>query len=75
MFRNAVGVFPSHTGLNLNLLQAVVAEVKEGGDKKPLESVCRKALLRVSHISPQDSNYARYEYLRKQIDEIFPQSG
>lgn len=75
VFRNAVGVFPSHTGLNLNLLQAVVAEVKEGGDKKPLESVCRKALMRVSHINPADANYARYEYLRKQIDEIFPQSG
>ena len=75
VFRNAVGVFPSHLGLNLNLLQAVVAEVKEGGDKKSFESVCRKALLRVSNIDKQDAQYARYDYLRKQIDEIFPQSG
>jgi len=74
VFRNAVGVFPGHLGLNLNLIQAVVAEIKEGGDKKPYESVCRKALQRVSSIDPQDSQYARYDYLRKQIDEIFPQS-
>lgn len=75
VFRNAVGVFPGHLGLNLNLLQAVVAEVKEGGDKKAFESVCRKALIRVSNIDQQDPQYARYQYLRKQIDEIFPQSG
>jgi CheY-like chemotaxis protein len=74
VFRNAVGVFPSHLGLNLNLIQAAVAEIKEGGDKKGLESVCRKALHRVSGIDKQDSQYARYDYLRKQIDEIFPQS-
>jgi CheY-like chemotaxis protein/Tfp pilus assembly protein PilF len=74
VFRNAVGVFPSHLGLNLNLIQAVVAQVKEGGDKKGLESVCRKALQRVSSIDKQDAQFARYDYLRKQIDEIFPQS-
>jgi CheY-like chemotaxis protein len=74
VFRNAVGVFPSHLGLNLNLIQAVVAQVKEGGDKKALESVCRKALQRVSSIDRQDAQFARYDYLRKQIDEIFPQS-
>ena len=74
VFRNAVGVFPGHLGLNLNLIQAVVAEIKEGGDKKLYESICRKALQRVSSIDLQDSQYARYEYLRKQIDDIFPQS-
>lgn len=74
VFRNAVGVFPSHLGLNLNLIQAVVAQIKEGGDKKGLESVCRKALQRVSSIDKQDAQFARYDYLRKQIDEIFPQS-
>jgi CheY-like chemotaxis protein len=74
VFRNAVGVFPSHLGLNLNLIQAVVAQIKEGGDKKGLESVCRKALQRVSSIDRHDTQFARYDYLRKQIDEIFPQS-
>jgi CheY-like chemotaxis protein/Tfp pilus assembly protein PilF len=74
VFRNAVGVFPSHLGLNLNLIQAVVAEIKEGGDKKLYESISRKALQRVSSIDRQDAQYARYEYLRKQIDDIFPQS-
>lgn len=74
VFRNAVGVFPGHLGLNLNLIQAIVAEVKEGGDKKLYESVSRKALQRVSSIDLQDAQYARYQYLRKQIDEIFPQS-
>ena len=74
VFRNAVGVFPGHLGLNLNLIQAVVAQIKEGGDKKGLESVCRKALQRVSSIDKQDAQFARYDYLRKQLDEIFPQS-
>jgi CheY-like chemotaxis protein len=74
VFRNAVEVFPVHLGLNLNLIQAIVAEIKEGGDKKQYEGVSRKALLRVSNIGSQDSQYARYQHLRKQIDEIFPQS-
>lgn len=71
IFKNAVSIFPSHLGLNLNLVQAIVAEVKEHGHKQQFESMCRKALKRVNNIDPNDPQYARYEYLITQVDELF----
>lgn len=71
IFKNAVSIFPSHLGLNLNLVQAIVAEVREHGHKQQFESMCRKALKRVDKIDPNDSQYPRYEYLTKQVDELF----
>lgn len=71
IFKNAVSIFPSHLGLNLNLIQAIVAEAKEHGYKPQFEPMCRKALKRVDNISPTDSQYPRYEYLIKQVEELF----
>lgn len=70
-FRNAIGIFPGHTGLNLNLIQAVIAEVKINGEQVGYETICRSSLSRVSAIDPQDQQYARYTHLMKEVDEVF----
>jgi hypothetical protein len=70
-FKNAIGIFPTHVGLNLNLIQAVIAEVKRNGDQIGLESICRTSLDRVSTIDSSDPQYTRYTHLSKEVDEIF----
>lgn len=76
VFKSANVIFPGHVGLNLNLVQAIVAETKTHSEKMPtekkeFEQICRKSLLRVSKIAPNDSQYPRYQYLKKQVDECF----
>ncbi len=70
-FRNAIGIFPSHIGLNLNLIQAVIAEVKSNGEQTGFETLCRNSLSRISNIDADDPQYARYTHLTKEIDEVF----
>lgn len=70
-FKNAIGIFPGHIGLNLNLVQAVIAEVKTHGEQTGYETLCRNSLSRISNIDPQDSQYARYSHLTKEVDELF----
>jgi CheY-like chemotaxis protein/thioredoxin-like negative regulator of GroEL len=71
VFKDAVVYFPSHVGLNLNLIQVVVAEVKKNGNQAGFEKVCRKALVRISSIDEKHSQYERYKYLHSQVDDLF----
>jgi DNA-binding response OmpR family regulator/Tfp pilus assembly protein PilF len=70
-FKNAIGIFPSHVGLNLNLVQAVLAETKSNGEKVGFEKLCRSSLDRISMISEDDPQYPRYKHLREQMEEQF----
>ncbi len=71
IFKNAIGIFPGHIGLNLNLIQAVIAESKNHGEKMGFETLCRNSLARISVIDKENSQYARYEHLTQEVDEIF----
>jgi hypothetical protein len=55
----------------LNLIQAVIAEVKNNGDQMGFESICRTSLDRVSTIDSSDPQYTRYTHLSSEVDEIF----
>jgi CheY-like chemotaxis protein/Tfp pilus assembly protein PilF len=70
-FKNAIGIFPGHIGLNLNLIQAVIAEVKNNGEQGGFETLCKTSLLRISAIDAADPQYARYTHLAKEVDELF----
>ena len=70
-FRDAIGVFPTHIGLNLNLIQSVIAEVKSHGDQSGFESICRTSLDRISSIESSNTQYARYSHLLKEVDDVF----
>lgn len=72
IFKNAVSVFPGHLGLNLNLVQAIVANARAGQSDTQYERLCRNALNRVSEIDKADAQYARYQYLREQVNQLFP---
>lgn len=71
IFKESINAFPGHIGLNLNLIQAVLAEMNTNGEKMGFERLCRSSLDRISQISPDDSQYARYNHLKKQVDDAF----
>ncbi|HWV14636.1 MAG TPA: tetratricopeptide repeat protein [Cellvibrio sp.] len=71
VFEGALAIFSGHIGLNLNLVQCVVADMKKNGDKKGYGDICRAALQRISHVTEDNPQYARYQYLLKQVDELF----
>jgi len=70
-FEGALAIFSGHIGLNLNLVQCVVAEVKKNGKQANYVDLCRKSLKRISHVKENDPQYARYQFLLKQADELF----
>jgi hypothetical protein len=70
-FEEAIAIFPGHIGLNLNLVQCIVAEVKRSGVQFGYEGTCRKSLRRISGIAPDDAQYSRYLHLMTQVDELF----
>lgn len=72
-FKAAIDIFPGHIGLNLNLVQAVIAEIKSNGDQPGFEALCKNSLLRISSIDTHDNQYARYAYFKKEVDELFNQ--
>ncbi len=71
IFRNAIALFPSHIGLNLNLIQAVLSEIKSSGNQAGFERVCRKSLERVSSIESSNPQYERFIYLSRQVKDVF----
>lgn len=70
-FKSAIGIYPSHIGLNLNLVQAVIADVKNNGEQYGYEILCKNSLSRISTIAPEDPQYARYTHLLAEVDELF----
>ena len=70
-FRHAIDIFPGHIGLNLNLVQAVMAEIKNNGVQPGFEVLCRNSLLRISNIDVQDNQYERYIHFKNEVDELF----
>ena len=71
IFKNAISIFPAHIGLNLNLVQAVLAETSANGEKPGFENLCRSSLERIAKIAPANPQYARYQHLRDQVDDLF----
>ena len=71
IFEAALAIFAGHIGLNLNLVQCAVAEVKKTGEKKGYGDMCHKALQRIAHVTADNPQYARYQYLVKQVSELF----
>lgn len=70
-FEGALTIFSGHIGLNLNLVQCVVAEAKKNGKKATYGELCRKALKRISHVTADNPQYERYQYLSTQVEELF----
>lgn len=72
VFNEALATYPNHIGLNLNLIQAVLAETDTHGFMEKNEALCRRSLRAVGKLGEDHKQYKRYEFLIKQIGNLFP---
>ncbi len=69
VFAEALNLFPKHVGLNLNLIQVVLAAAKDSGQLTHYEPYYRRCLEHVKQITRKHPQYERCEYLRKQLEK------
>jgi len=74
VFIEALNTYPKHAGLNLNLIQAIIADTEANGFREKYEKLCRRALRSVGHIGPDHKQYKRYSILAKQLEKHYPQA-
>ena len=73
IFQNAVAIYPKHIGLNLNLVQVILAECDAHGIQRQYRAMCRKCLGTVKDIGQDNPQFERYNYLKQQAAHCFPE--
>ncbi|WNO08855.1 tetratricopeptide repeat protein [Teredinibacter sp. KSP-S5-2] len=72
VFEEALFTYPKHVGLNLNLIQAILADTEATGCQDKYEKLCRKCLRAVGNIPPDHKQHKRYAFLYKQLEKHYP---
>lgn len=68
-FRQALDIVPSHTALNLNLVQVLMKEYDSNGDRSLLAD-CRNYLGKLADLPEQHRQYRRYTALNKKLESL-----
>ncbi len=71
VFNEALATYPNHVGLNLNLIQAVIA-ASEGNCNEKYEALIRRSLRACDTMNDSHKAYKRYQFLTKQIEKLYP---
>lgn len=74
IFSEALLMYPKHIGLNLNLMQVVIADTTAHGVNQKFESVCRRSIKCIDDISPTSPQYKRFQFIMKQLKKFYPNS-
>ncbi len=72
VFNEALFTYPKHTGLNLNLIQAIISEADVAGYKPKHESMVKRSLRAVGQINEEHKQHKRYQFLVKQLSKNYP---
>ncbi|NIB43227.1 response regulator [Pseudomaricurvus alkylphenolicus] len=72
VFNRAIGLFPNHIGLRLNIAQVALTKAKLIGPTSDLQRTTTDNLEAISDIDGGNAQYARYQHLMKQAGQIFP---
>lgn len=72
VFNEALFTYPKHTGLNLNLIQAIISEADVAGFKPKHESMVIRSLRAVGQIGEEHKQHKRYQFLVKQLTKNYP---
>jgi len=71
IFRDALKMFPNHTGVNLNMVQVALAKTDAQGQSKELYDCCKDCLVRVDDLEEGHKQYERFQFLHKQYHSIY----
>lgn len=72
VFNEALATYPNHVGLNLNLIQAVLADSDQRGFDDKNEALVKRSLRAVGNIGEGNKQEKRYKFLIKQVQKQFP---
>lgn len=72
VFNKAINSYPKHIGLNLNLIQAVLAATDKGEPTKEYEKLCRRSMRAIGQIPTDHKQYKRFAFLQKQLSKHYP---
>ena len=71
IFKDALTMFPNHIGVNLNMLQVVLAKSDTQKCSEDLYQWCEKCLSKVKGIGRDHNQYERYQFLEKQFHKVY----
>lgn len=74
VFVEALATYPRHAGLNLNLIQAILADTEASGFQERYEKLCRRCLRSIGKVGPEHKQYKRYSFLHKQLEKVYPKA-
>lgn len=72
IFKKALATYPKHTGLNLNLIQAIASNDEQNGANHEHEKLCRRGLRAIGDLKSDHKQYKRYVYIQKQLSKVYP---
>lgn len=72
VFNEAINAYPKHIGLNLNLIQAVLAATEHNGASTHYEKMCRRSLRAIGDIRSDHKQFKRFAFLQKQLSKHYP---
>lgn len=72
VFTKAISLYPKHVGLNLNLIQTVLAASDVLGPSAEYEKMCQRSLRTVGQVPPGHKQHRRYVFLQKQLSKYYP---
>lgn len=72
VFNQAIVAYPKHIGLNLNLIQAVLAATEFSGNSPQYEKLCRRSMRAIGQINSDHKQFKRYAFLQKQLSKHYP---
>lgn len=72
IFNEAIASYPNHVGLNLNMMQAVLAQTEQQGFDEKNESIIKRCLRAIGTLETGHKQEKRYNFLMKQTGKLFP---
>ena len=72
VFNEALFIYPKHIGLNLNLIQVLIADTAQTGFNAKHEAACKRGLRSIGKIDNNHPQAKRYNFIVKQIEKYYP---
>ena len=71
IFSDARNMFPRHIGVNLNMLQVILAKTESEGKDEAMYEQSKTCLDNIGNIEANNKYYERYKFLSDQYSEMF----
>jgi CheY-like chemotaxis protein len=71
IFTDALRMFPSHVGVNLNLVQVILAKNETDGKNNEHYKRCKKCFTKIGSLNVDHKQYTRYKFLLEQFNNEY----